>query len=353
MKKFFITSATLCLGWLSAGAQQMSAEQATVDCGQVIFAHPVTVEYKLRNDATKPLVITKVYTSCGCATVSYPKSVIAAGDSFTVSATYDAQQMGHFEKLVGVYGTNGENPLMLTMKGVVVSEKQDFSGQYPYKIGDFLCDVADLEFDDVNVGDKPMAKIHIMNNTDETLSPTMLHVPAYLRATISPAKLAPGHAGVATITLDSRRIRDYGLTQTAIYLGSDVADKVAPEKEISVSTVLLPNFEMSKQQRLNAPQMVISASEFNLGSFGKKKKLKGVIQISNRGRSTLLVTSLQMFTSGLQVELDNRSIAPGGKANLKVTAIKEELKNVRTAPRVLMITNDPDHPKVVLKVKAK
>ena len=110
---------------------------------------------------------------------------------------------------------------------------------------------------------------------------------------------------------------------------------------------------MSKQQRLNAPQMVISASEFNLGSFGKKKKLKGVIQISNRGRSTLLVTSLQMFTSGLQVELDNRSIAPGGKANLKVTAIKEELKNVRTAPRVLMITNDPDHPKVVLKVKAK
>ena len=185
---------------------------------------------------------------------------------------------------------------MLTMKGVVVSEKQDFSGQYPYKIGDFLCDVADLEFDDVNVGDKPMAKIHIMNNTDETLSPTMLHVPTYLRATISPAKLAPGHAGVATITLDSRRIRDFGLTQTAIYLGSDVADKVAPEKEISVSTVLLPNFEMSKQQRLNAPQMVISASEFNLGSFGKKKKLKGVIQISNRGRSTLLVTSLQMFT---------------------------------------------------------
>ena len=325
MKKFFITSATLCLGWLSAGAQQMSAEQATVDCGQVIFAHPVTVEYKLRNDATKPLVITKVYTSCGCATVSYPKSVIAAGDSFTLSATYDAQQMGHFEKLVGVYGTNGENPLMLTMKGVVVSEKQDFSGQYPYKIGDFLCDVADLEFDDVNVGDKPMAKIHIMNNTDETLSPTMLH----------------------------RRIRDFGLTQTAIYLGSDVADKVAPEKEISVSTVLLPNFEMSQQQRLNAPQMVISASEFNLGSFGKKKKLKGVIQISNHGRSTLLVTSLQMFTSGLQVELDNRSIAPGGKANLKVTAIKEELKNVRTAPRVLMITNDPDHPKVVLKVKAK
>ena len=327
MKKFFITSATLCLGWLSAGAQQMSAEQATVDCGQVIFAHPVTVEYKLRNDATKPLVITKVYTSCGCATVSYPKSVIAAGDSFTLSATYDAQQMGHFEKLVGVYGTNGENPLMLTMKGVVVSEKQDFSGQYPYKIGDFLCDVADLEFDDVNVGDKPMAKIHIM--------------------------LAPGHAGVATITLDSRRIRDFGLTQTAIYLGSDVADKVAPEKEISVSTVLLPNFEMSQQQRLNAPQMVISASEFNLGSFGKKKKLKGVIQISNHGRSTLLVTSLQMFTSGLQVELDNRSIAPGGKANLKVTAIKEELKNVRTAPRVLMITNDPDHPKVVLKVNAK
>lgn len=353
MKKFFIISVALCLGWLGADAQQISAEQATVDCGQVVFAHPVTVEYKLRNDASKPLVITKVYTSCGCATVSYPKSSIPAGSDFVVSATYDAQQMGHFEKLVGVYGTNGDQPLMLTMKGVVVDRKLDFSGQYPYKVGDFLCDVADVEFDDVNIGDKPVATIHIMNNSDETLSPTMLYIPAYLRATVSPAKLAPRHTGTATITLDSRRIRDYGLTQTGIYLGSGAGDKVAPEKEITVSTVLLPNFTMTQEQRLKAPVMALSAQEFNLGSFGKKKKLKGEIIITNRGRSTLLITSLQMFTTGLQVELDNRSIAPGDKAKLKVTAIKDELKNVRTSPRVLMITNDPEHPKVTLKVKTK
>ncbi|MGI6223185.1 MAG: DUF1573 domain-containing protein [Prevotella sp.] len=351
MRKTLVTIAALGLSWLSANAQQISANQSTIDCGQVVFNHPVKVDYQLRNTATKPLVITKVLTSCGCAEVTYPKNAIAAGAEFTLSATYDARQMGHFEKLLGVYGTTSDEPLMLTLKGVVVDAVEEFSGEYPYTVGDFLTDIADIEFDDVNRGDMPIVKLHIKNNTDETLSPVVLHLPNYLRATVSPAKLAPHHSGIITLKLDSRGLHDFGLTQTNVFLGSEASDKVAPEKEITVSAVLLPGFNMTEQQRQMAPIMKLSDKELNLGSFGKKKKLKGQIKITNEGKSPLEISSLQLFTAGLQVQLNKRSIQPGETARLKVTAIKDQLKGVRTSPRVLMITNDPDNPKVILNVK--
>ena len=59
----------------------------------------------------------------------------------------------------------------------------------------------------------------------------------------------------------------------------------------------------------------------------------------------------QLFTAGLKVTLSKSEIAPGQSANLKITGIAEELQKLRTRPRILMITNDPDHAKVVVNIK--
>ena len=55
---------------------------------------------------------------------------------------------------------------------------------------------------------------------------------------------------------------------------------------------------------------------------------------------------------GLQVSLGKTRIAPGETVKLKVTAIARELKKARSKPRILMITNDPEHPKIVINVSA-
>jgi hypothetical protein len=59
-----------------------------------------------------------------------------------------------------------------------------------------------------------------------------------------------------------------------------------------------------------------------------------------------------MFTSGLKMTLGKRTIVPGGTTSLKVTAFADQLAKVRTRPRVLMITNDPKRPKVVITINA-
>ena len=337
---------------LPASAQKIATQHEVVDCGQVVFNKPVTAEFVLKNDGLKPLVINNVLKSCGCTEVDYPKTSIAAGESFVIKAVYDAKQMGTFTKQVCLYTNADEEPFILSMRGKVVGSVVDFAGSYDEMLGVIKSDAQEVEFDDVNRGDRPVQRIHIFNPTDELLEPVVMHLPDYLHAFVSPSKVAPRHSAEISFVLDSKKLRDLGLNQTSVYLGERPGDKVAPEKEIVVSAVLLPGFEnMTPAKKALAPKIEMSATDLNLGRFNGKKKLKGEILITNKGKSELDIRSMQMFTMGLQVNLKKSKIQPGETVKMKVTAVAADLKKSRVRhPRILMITNDPDHAKVVVKI---
>lgn len=337
---------------LPASAQKITTQHEVVDCGQVVFRKPVTAEFVLKNDGYKPLVINNVLKSCGCTEVDYPKTGIAAGESFVIKAVYDAKQMGTFTKQVCLYTNADEEPFILSMRGKVVGSVVDFAGSYDEMLGVIKSDAQEVEFDDVNRGDRPVQRIHIFNPTDELLEPVVMHLPSYLHAFVSPSKVAPRHSAEISFVLDSKKLRDLGLKQTSVYLGERPGDRIAPEKEIVVSAVLLPGFEnMTPAKKALAPKMEMSTTDLNLGSFNGKKKLKGEILITNKGKSELDIRSMQMFTMGLQVNLKKSKILPGETVKMKVTAVAADLKKSRVRhPRILMITNDPDHAKVVVKI---
>ena len=338
---------------VDSAAQRITARHEVIECGNVLYEQPVTVRFSLRNKGND-LQINDVRTSCGCAKAEYPKGLIAKGDSFAISMTYNARQLGHFEKEAAIYSNASDKPFYLKMRGVVVDKLVDFAGKYDFTIGSVRTDRNDIEFDDVNLGDRPVQKIHFVNSGSTDVSPTVMHLPDYLSATVSPTTVAPGRAGVVTLTLNSQKLRDYGLTQSSVYLGMFKGDNVSDDKEISVSAVLLPDFKnMSETQKLNSPVLRLSAETLNLGSFDDKDSKSGVITIENHGKSRLVISSMQMFTSGLRVRLNKSRLEPGESAKLKITAYRKQLKNARSKPRVLMITNDPERAKVVIKVNVK
>ena len=84
---------------------------------------------------------------------------------------------------------------------------------------------------------------------------------------------------------------------------------------------------------------------------GNKAKQTANITIENIGRSELDISSLQMFTTGLKVKLNKTRLQPGEQATLKITAETKTLRAARSKPRVLMITNDPMKPKVVINIE--
>lgn len=351
MNKNIIVLSVLATLSAELRAQDMVAANDVVDCGQVEYNVPVMAEFELTNNGNRSMRISEVQTSCGCMVADFPQKDIQAGEKFMVRMTFDSKQMGHFDKYADVCVEGSDEPLMLRMKGVVVREVKDYSGDYPYKIGTLLADRNTLEFNDVNNGETPQLKIHIRNTGGETAEPVVMHLPDYLEADVSPSKIKSGRAGVVTITLDSRKLDDLGLTETKVFLGNKPGDKVDSDKEISVSAVLLPQFQdMTEAELALAPAIEVSEKELNLGAADGKKKLKGTVMIKNTGKSELRISNLQMFSSALSVSLNKSVLDPGEEAKLKVTANVERMKKSKSEPKVLMITNDPNNPKVEINV---
>lgn len=339
--------ACLLLCPLTSAAQKLVVTKTTVDVGKTGFNVPVTATFEVRNKALKHLEVQKVKADCGCINVDYPKKSIGTGDRFTISLTYDARQLGHFQKQVAVYTNASKEPLYLKMKGVVLAELKDYSKTYPYSFGELLADVDNVEFDNVNQGEHPEVDIHILNNSETAMTPNIQHLPPYLTALATPETLAPGQAGVITLTLGSDKLLSYGLTQRTVYLAKQLGEKVSPETELPISVVMVPKVENTSS---NQPRLLLSADSLRLGLINGKLHKKETITLENNGQATLTISSLQMFTGGMKVTLNKRELQPGEQALLKISIDREKLRKTRSKPRVLMITNDPTRPKVVINV---
>ena len=220
-------------------AQKLQVIKGEVDCGRTGYEMPVTATFELKNKGGRKMRINKVKMSCGCTQAHYPKGEIGSGDKFSVTLTYDARMLGHFEKSVALYTNATDKPVYLTMKGVVEADYVDYSKSYPYQIGDLRVDKRDLEFDDVNKGDSLSQELLIVNVGSRMLTPNLMHLPPYLSAQVMPEKLGGGKQGKILLTLHSSKLRDFGLTQTSIYLGNELGEKVSQDNEMVVSTVLL------------------------------------------------------------------------------------------------------------------
>ena len=350
-------TALLFLLTLAAHGQRLVVDKPTVNCGKTSYQMPVTATFELQNKGPKPLFIEDVHPDCGCMKASLSKTRLKAGEKCTVQLQYDARMLGHFEKSAIVTYTAQEGggmsfePVLLKMKGVVLTEVKDFTGSYPYSMGDLLLDKEEVEFDDVNKGDKPQQVIHIVNNSDKTMTPNVQHLPSYLTATVTPVQLLPERTGKVVLTLNSEAIHDFGLTQTSVHLASQLGEKVTQDTEIPISVVLLPDLkDFDGNNRQYAPKMTFSATSLELGNIKGKKQKKAEVIITNTGRLPLEISSIQMFTSGLTLTVDKKVLQAGEHTKLKVVGDLAKLKNLRTKPRVLMITNDPEHSKVVIPI---
>ena len=353
MKILKILSLAFIISQLSvseAQAQRLTIDKNKIDVGQTGYEVPVTATFEMRNRGLRKLQITRVIPDCSCTRVEYPKGEIGVGDKFTIKMTYDARQLGHFNKQAAIYSNASERPVYITMTGVVREDLMDYSGSYPFDFNGLLADKNELEFDNVNKGDMPQAVIRVMNNGNKVMEPNIQHLPPYLSAEVSPTRLSPGHSGKVVLTLNSDKIHDYGLTQTNVYLAQRLGERVSNDREVGVSVVLLPDLRHMSGPQL--PELALSDSVLNIEFGGKQKKTAETI-LYNAGKATLNISSLQLFTRGLKVTLGKRILEPGETTKLKVEAIASDLKKARTRPRVLMITDDPRRPKVVITVNAK
>lgn len=352
MKQILLTIFLWTAFCLTGMAQaQAKFDKETHEFGVVLWKHPATAVFTVKNEGDKPLVISNVTTSCGCTIADWTKNPIAPGATGIVSSTFDAKALGRFQKSIGVYCNASARPIYLTLRGEVSADPKNYTMTHPYEIGAIRLNKDAIEFDDTNKGDKPTMEILVANTSNEAYAPVLMHLPPYLETVAIPERIGKKGTGKIKITLDTEKLPKFGLTTTTVYLSRFPGDKVGDDNSIPVSAVLLPDFShMTQQQRLNPPAIELSALELTLPSLAENEKKSQSIIVKNVGKSDLEITDLQVFNSALGVQLKKRVLKPGASTKMKITAYGKYLKKVKGTPRVLMITNDPNCPKIIVKV---
>jgi len=75
------------------------------------------VVFTISNTGNHPLVIYRVFASCGCTNVDWEKRPIAPGQIATVSVEMTPDETGYFSKTIDVYCNINESPLRLMVNG--------------------------------------------------------------------------------------------------------------------------------------------------------------------------------------------------------------------------------------------
>lgn len=134
MKKllFSITALTLSTVLFAQDAQKKKADDIarfkteTIDLGKLQQGNATTAVFSVANIGSDPLVIEQANPTCGCTISDYTKAPIANGGAGEIKATYNAANVGAFEKHLTVKFAGVDEVKSITIKGEVLS-KEDYA----------------------------------------------------------------------------------------------------------------------------------------------------------------------------------------------------------------------------------
>ncbi len=137
MKKIILSAAIMAFSTILF-AQKKVADVAkfaseTIDQGKLKQNNPVPVKFIVTNIGQEPLIIEQATPTCGCTMGDYTKTPIAPGASGFITATFNAANLGHFDKHLTVKFAGVEEVKSITITGDVLSA-EDYAKLKPEEI---------------------------------------------------------------------------------------------------------------------------------------------------------------------------------------------------------------------------
>ncbi|MEO7960769.1 MAG: DUF1573 domain-containing protein [Ginsengibacter sp.] len=94
----------------------------TYDLGKVQQGSPATATFVVTNVSTEPLLIENANPTCGCTISDYTKTEIAPGKTGYIKATYNAANLGQFDKTLTVKFAGADDIKSIKLKGEVLDK---------------------------------------------------------------------------------------------------------------------------------------------------------------------------------------------------------------------------------------
>ena len=317
--------------------------------GDIKWQMPTRIQFEVQNIGDAPLTIVEVLPDCDCTVAKWTETPIEQGKKGEIIVVFDATLLGAFHKSLTVLTNDVQEPTRLSFSGRVVKDVKYTSADFNAHMGEIHTSTDVIEFNHVQKGDLPKFTLTIFNGSSHAFHPELMHLPEYLSAVAMPEHIEPGHVGELHIELNSNLVRNFGLTQTSVYLSRFMGDRISPENEISISTTLIPQLSTSPEELKVAPHIEVSDTLLTIGDWGTKKSIKKKVVLKNTGVSNLKIERIQLYNPGMKVSLNKATIKPGGTAKLNITLFAQNKH--KGNPKILLITNDPKNPQVIIELQ--
>lgn len=202
------------------GADAMRFEKAHIDAGRIGEDDaPSEYIYRWHNEGDKPLVISRVQTTCGCASPSYGKEPVRPGGEGSVTITYHPKgHPGSFQRKIFVFTqlSDKQPTAVLELTGHVSGSIMP-TGDYPYAMGGLL-----LKQQRVRISGNRLQteRIECLNASGKPLrirADDRL-LPAYVAFACDPQTIQPGKTADLVIRFDPAKAPEALPTQIPILL---------------------------------------------------------------------------------------------------------------------------------------
>ncbi|AXT53129.1 DUF1573 domain-containing protein [Aquimarina sp. BL5] len=118
----------LFIGFLgiALNAQEAKAKiefkSEVIDYGEITKGSDGIRQFEFTNTGNAPLIISRVYSSCGCTIPKKPEDPIEPGATGVIEVKYDTKRVGPIRKTITVYSNAEESTKAIKIKGTVLDD---------------------------------------------------------------------------------------------------------------------------------------------------------------------------------------------------------------------------------------
>lgn len=121
MTSFLVLMITAtCFAQQKKAADVINFTDVKHDFGKIKQGVPVTYSFVFKNTSSQPVVIESAVASCGCTTPSWPKTPVMKDKTDKITAGFNAQNLGPFNKTITVKVAGIDLPMELHITGEVL-----------------------------------------------------------------------------------------------------------------------------------------------------------------------------------------------------------------------------------------
>ena len=189
---------------MPGGDKVLAFEALQKDFG-VIYedGSPLAVDYRFVNVSSKPVLITRITTNCGCTVAEIGDSLVSPGEKGTIRIKFNPRRRsGTVDTNTFVYTSlSGKEPVAkLTLLGNVIDN--DEWNHLPCRMGVLKLKRKEVLFEPVKAGTAPQQRIPCANVGTVPLTLSSELLPAFASFATEPVEIAPGEEGDIVITIN-------------------------------------------------------------------------------------------------------------------------------------------------------